>query len=120
MQVCDKFDLEKTMPRLAELPFHTERRTMTTLNRARDCVVSFSKGAPEAILPLCKEQLTSGGETGLDQADLLKQSSDLADQGYRVLAIAMRKFPDLPTDLSIDAIESELTLLGLVGLIDPP
>jgi len=117
---CDKFELEKSLPRLAELPFHADRRTMTTLNQVDDCVVAFSKGAPEAVLPLCKHQLTSQGETDLNEEALLKQSSDLAEQGYRVLAIAMRKFPGLPTDLSVDAVESELTLLGLVGLIDPP
>jgi Ca2+-transporting ATPase len=117
---CDKFELEKSLPRLAELPFHADRRTMTTLNQVGDSVVAFSKGAPEAVLSLCKHQLTSRGETELNKEALLKQSSDLAEQGYRVLAIAMRKFPGLPTDLSVDAVESGLTLLGLVGLIDPP
>jgi len=117
---CDKFELEKSLPRLAELPFHADRRTMTTLNQVDDYVVAFSKGAPEAVLPLCKHQLTSHGEIDLDKEALLKQSGDLADQGYRVLAIAMRKFPKLPSDLGVDAVESKLTLLGLVGLIDPP
>ena len=117
---CDKFKLEKALPRLAELPFHADRRTMTTLNQVDDSVVAFSKGAPEAILPLCRHQLTTQGEIDLNSEALLQQSSDLANHGYRVLAIAMRKFPKLPADLSVESVESELTLLGLVGLIDPP
>lgn len=117
---CDKFELEKSLPRLAELPFHADRRTMTTLNQVDDSVVAFSKGAPEAILPLCRHQLTTQGEIDLNREALLQQSSDLANHGYRVLAIAMRKFPKLPADLSVESVESELTLLGLVGLIDPP
>lgn len=117
---CDKFELEESLPRLAELPFHADRRTMTTLNQVDDNVVAFSKGAPEAILSLCKQQLTSQGEIELNREALLHKSNDLANNGYRVLAIAMRKFPTLPSDLSVESVESELTLLGLVGLIDPP
>jgi Ca2+-transporting ATPase len=116
----DKFDLEKTLPRLFELPFHADRRSMTTLNQAEGLVVAFSKGAPEAILTLCKDQLTSQGEVELDRDAVLEQSNELANQGYRVLAIAMRKFPSLPSDTRAEAIETELTFLGLVGLIDPP
>ena len=116
----DKFELEKTLPRLFELPFHADRRSMTTLNQTEDFVVAFSKGAPEAILTLCKDQLTSRGEIELDRPAILKHSNELANQGYRVLAVAMRKFPSLPSDTSAEAIEVDLTFLGLVGLIDPP
>ncbi|WP_455198732.1 cation-translocating P-type ATPase, partial [Kaarinaea lacus] len=116
----DKFELEETFPRLAELPFHADRRTMTTINQLDDSVVAFSKGAPEMVLPRCKNQLTREGEVPVDTETLLKKASELANKGYRVLAITMRRFPGLPTDLSIEAIESELTLIGLVGLIDPP
>ena len=95
---CDKFELEKLLPRLAELPFHADRRTMTTLNQVDDSVVAFSKGAPEAILPLCKHQLTTQGEIDLNNEALLQQSSDLANHGSRVLANDMRSFPKLLSD----------------------
>ena len=116
----DKTELEQRLPRLAELPFHADRRIMTSLNQVDDRVVAFCKGAPEAILPLCRNQLSSHGITELDRDALLQHSTELAHQGYRVLAIAMRDYSRLPADLSPAAIESELTLLGLVGLIDPP
>jgi Ca2+-transporting ATPase len=116
----DKFDLEMAQPRLAELPFHADRRTMTTLNQVNGSVLAFTKGAPEAILPLCSDQFTTSGKVALDKNVLLERSAHLANQGYRVLAIAMRRFAKLPENLTTSAIESELTLLGLVGLIDPP
>lgn len=116
----DKFDMEIAQPRLAELPFHADRRTMTTLNRVNGTVLAFTKGAPEAILPLCDNQLTTRGEVALDRTVLLERSAHLAHQGYRVLVIAMRRFAELPDELGPGAIESNLTLLGLVGLIDPP
>jgi len=116
----DKFELELSCPRLEELPFNADRRIMSTLNRIDDQVIVFSKGAPENIIPRCVNQLTSEGLVRIDNDDLLCQSDALAQSGYRMLVFATRSFDRLPGDLSADAIENELTLLGLVGLIDPP
>ncbi len=116
----DKFELELSCPRLEELPFNADRRIMSTLNRVDDHVIVFSKGAPENIIPRCVNQLTSEGLAQIDKDDLLRQSDALAQSGYRMLAFATRSFDRLPGDLSAEAIEDELTLLGLVGLIDPP
>ncbi len=116
----DKTVLETNCPRLAELPFHAERRIMSTLNQVDTGVIAFCKGAPESILPRCGNQLTSGGIQALDGDELLRQSERLANQGYRMLALACRSFDAMPADLSPETIESDLTLLALVGLIDPP
>jgi len=64
--------------------------------------------------------LTCAGITALDRDAVLEQAEQLANLGYRVLAIAMREFPQLPEIDSVDSLETELCLLGLVGLIDPP
>ncbi|MCP4387065.1 MAG: HAD-IC family P-type ATPase, partial [Gammaproteobacteria bacterium] len=116
----DKTELESAYPRLAELPFHADRRIMSTLNKMPDGITVFSKGAPENILPLCNNQLTAAGEARIDVDHLLQRSDRLAQQGYRMLALAIRRFETLPADLSTGTVENDMTLLGLVGLIDPP
>ena len=107
----DKARLSAELPRIAEIAFHADRRRMTTLHAHADGdVVAFVKGAPEAVLPRC---------TG-DHVDDVAEADALAGEGYRVLAIATRRFPELPARLEPDRVETDLELLGLVGLIDPP
>ncbi len=115
-----KHDIEAGFPRIAELAFDASRRAMTTLHTIDDEVAAFTKGAPEAVIPCCTKQLLSSGETAIDRQALLQQAEEMATEGYRVLALAMRRFPHLPDCITHDCIETELVLLGLVGLIDPP
>lgn len=116
----DKFELEQQHPRLAELSFSAERRTMTTLHKDNESVISFTKGAPEAVLPYCKEQLFEHGPEALDADAVLAQVEAMAGQAYRVLAVAVRRFDCLPDKLSPEETEDQLSFLGLIGLIDPP
>ena len=113
-----KQDLEVALPRVAEIPFDSTRKLMTTLHRDDDGVVAYVKGAPEVLLTRCSDRLTAAGTQALDQAEVSALAKRLADQGYRVLAVAQRRFDRLPVSLG-DA-EQALTLLGLVALIDPP
>ena len=108
----DKRALLEKMPRVAELPFDAERKCMTTLHRQGAGFIAFAKGAPERILPLCT------GGSGLAEAS--RQAETLAADGYRVLAVGCREWQELPDEISVDRIERELQLLGLVALIDPP
>ncbi len=105
-----KAELERRLPRLAELPFDSKRKLMTTLHREAAGVVAYVKGAPEVVLPRClaADQLTV----------VLEQAEALAAEGYRVLALAQRHFEGVPEDLT--TAEQGLSLLGLVALIDPP
>jgi len=114
----DKARLEAESPRVAEIPFDSSRKLMSTLHRRGDGIVAYVKGAPEVLLPRCRELLGDGGARELDREACLEQARALADQGYRVLAIAERHFETLPQPL--DQAERELTLLGLVALFDPP
>jgi Ca2+-transporting ATPase len=115
-----KHDLEERHPRLAELPFEAKRRRMTTLHTDGGKVLSFTKGAPEAVLPVCKSQLSLDGSEIPLSDDLHIQAERMASQGYRVLAIACRRFDAVPETLRSGEIEHDMQFVGLVGLIDPP
>ena len=117
---CDKAALEATAPRVAELPFDSIRKCMTTFHRASEEVVSFTKGAPEMLVEHCQTVLTPDGAAPIEQSRILEHAERMAAEGLRVLAVAYRLWPNLPPELSADNVERELTLLGLVGLLDPP
>jgi len=114
----DKRQLEGEAPRIREVPFDAERKRMATLHGEDGAVVSYVKGAPEAILPQANRRMTANGPAALDAGAVLDEAHRLAARGLRVLAIAMRRFDALPERL--EEAESELVFLGLVGLIDPP
>lgn len=101
-------------PRLATLPFDAQARLMATFHGAEGAVLVAVKGAPEAVLPLCNAQ--AGGET-FDVARWAARAESIAARGERVLALAMCEEARLPADRRIPR---NLTLLGLVGLADPP
>jgi Ca2+-transporting ATPase len=112
----DKPVLEQQFPRLSVIPFDSQRKQMTTLHRAGDGVVAYVKGAPETVLAQC----VSVSADGMKLDDALTAAGQLADAGYRVLALARRDLPAVPQPLQPESVERELTLLGLVALIDPP
>ncbi|MGB8410770.1 MAG: HAD-IC family P-type ATPase [Gallionella sp.] len=116
----DKAALEQTAPRFNELPFDSERKRMTTLHRAGAGAIAYTKGSPEAVLPLCASNLGSSGEQSIDHATLLQQAEAMAADGLRVLAFACRSWPALPAGEQNEELESELVFLGFAGLIDPP
>jgi Ca2+-transporting ATPase len=116
----DKATLAEEMPRVAELPFDAERKRMSTLHAEGSRIVAFVKGAPESVLPLCNSQLDGDGVSVLDINATLAWAEASANNGYRVLALALREFSSQPEPLDIETVESQLTLLGLVALLDPP
>ena len=107
-------------PRKAELPFSAERGRMTTLHQDGDGVLVFTKGAPELVVPLCREGLVGDLASRLDVPAIAAAVESMAVGGLRVLAIATRRLPGLPSDLVAETVESDLTLIALVGLRDPP
>lgn len=111
-------------PRNDVIPFDSRHRFMATLNHDHDHVhhtVAFLKGAPEQVLGMCRDQrLPDGSSNRLDQAYWHEQADSIAAQGQRVLAIATKAMPPEKTILEFEDIESDLTLLALIGLIDPP
>lgn len=112
--------LETEAPRIAELPFDSERKRMTTIHPAAGGAVSYTKGAPEALIPLCVDELGAAGKAPLDAGQRLAEAEAMAAEGMRVIAIACRRWSSPPEVADVVTIESAMTLVGLVGLIDPP
>jgi Ca2+-transporting ATPase len=115
-----KVSQEAIAPRLAELPFDSERKCMTTFHAAADGVVSFTKGAPECVIERCHNTLTADGLAPIEKSLVLERAARMAADGLRVLAVALRMWPRVPNTPAADSVERELTFLGLIGLIDPP
>lgn len=116
----DKTRLEQDMPRVAELPFDAERKRMTTLHSSAEGFIAFVKGAPEQILALCADAITSDGPAALDARKLLAEAEALANEGYRVLAFAVCTLDALPDSPQPEIPEQGFSFLGFAGLIDPP
>jgi len=116
----DKEVLILTSPRLGEIPFDSTRKRMTTFHRGHEGVMSFTKGAPEEVLDQCDTGLGESGPTPINKKAILERAEQMAANGLRVLGLAFREWPQMPTGLSPDTSECQLTFLGLVGLLDPP
>ena len=116
----DKAELEGQFERVQELPFDAERKRMSTLHRSGTGFIAYTKGAPESIIPLCSSQWQEGGEVPLQHEAVLAAADAMAAQGLRVLALASRPHAALPAPGEVESVESGMSLIGLVGLIDPP
>lgn len=116
----DKATLEQAKPRLAAIPFDSKRKQMTTLHRSPEGVIAYIKGAPERVLAQCSKAVRTDGPMVFEPEAVLAEAEQLANEGYRVLALAKREFTVLPEPLIPENTEQDLTFLGLVALIDPP
>ncbi len=116
----DKDTLEATNPRVQEIPFDSDRQCMTTLHRMGQSLISFTKGSPEKLLPLCESMLTQSGSVSLAADSLLEQAEHMANEGLRVLAVAYHHWDQVPTEMNSSTVECQLTFLGFAGLMDPP
>lgn len=106
-----KEKLNQRYPRLAELPFDSDRKLMTTVNQMDDKVVVIVKGAFDILASRC----TAG-----DLEAARKVSDHMSAQALRVLAVACKEIGRVPEHPTSEELEWELTFLGLVGMIDPP
>lgn len=113
--------LTQRYPRIAEIPFDSERKCMTTIHKEPDGgIISFTKGAAEVLLEKSINILKHENLAEIDTDDIIKKSDQISDDGLRVLAFAFRRWDALPSDISPETIETSLTFLGFVGLLDPP
>ena len=119
--------IESGMPRIAVEPFDSDRKRMTVVRGMDSHVLAFVKGAPEVLLERCTHILTDRGERELTKGDrdrMLEANHFMANDALRVLALAERSLGErgsgadgIPRDSEL---ERDLTLLGLIGLQDPP
>lgn len=104
-------DLGEKYPRLAEIPFDSDRKLMTTVNRIDGKIVVIVKGAFDVMAKRC----ISGD---LDAAKQMTES--MSRDALRVLAIAYKEIDALPEQITSEELENGLHFMGLVGMIDPP
>jgi calcium-translocating P-type ATPase len=112
---------QKKWPRTDVIPFESEHRFMATLHHDHaGHSFTYIKGAPEKILEMCDKQQTSGEDGPLKLDYWLKLTQMMAQQGQRLLAIAKKAENDKQHNLTFDDLKTGLTLLGIVGMTDPP
>lgn len=114
--------LRAQYPRVAEAPFDSERKMMSTLHADGSSVVQYTKGAPDVLLPLCDRIWIDGRAepmTDAHRAEIAARNHAMTGNALRVLAAAMRTYDALPDDTSPAALEQHLCFLGLTGMIDP-
>ncbi|MBX9952808.1 MAG: cation-transporting P-type ATPase [Candidatus Obscuribacterales bacterium] len=124
----ERTSLNAFMPRVAEVPFASERRRMSVIVESNEDVsvaapfTLYLKGAVETVLSLCTTALVNGKLVPVGEvlASALAANSELAKNGMRVLGFARRYLPNRPEEGGEADYESELVWLGLVAMIDPP
>jgi Ca2+-transporting ATPase len=118
-----KEKLEKTFPRLDEIPFQSEKQYMATLHPGDGRRVAYVKGAAEKILSLSKYQLKGSEVIPLEEVDaqaVLQANDAMAGEAMRVIATAYVDLPGDLEDLEDEHIRDNLVFVGLAGMADPP
>ena len=132
-------DLLKAYPREQEIPFDATRKRMTTIHRVhnpqsadispfneddKDVYVVAVKGAPDMVLEHCTRYQamddTQKKMTDQMRTTILDANKKMANDALRVLAVAFKIVKEIPEDISVDTMESDLIFVGLQGMIDPP
>lgn len=120
----DVEESKRLLQRVAEIPFDSGRKRMTTIHGGRSGDnYAFTKGALDVILLRCTHEMMNGMREPLTDSrvvEILGLSEQYAARGSRVMAAASRTFSSLPTNLDADVIENDLTFLGFVAISDPP
>lgn len=118
----NKNDLSKNEPRVAEAPFDSMRKMMSTVHSKDGAYIQYTKGAPDEVLKCCTKILKDGKVRDITEADrteILKKNKEYADRALRVLACSFKELSEIPADQSPEALEKDLVFCGLVGMIDP-
>ena len=111
------------MPRIEEVPFDSDRKLMTTINEVNGKYIVYTKGGVDELLKICNSYLDNG-EIKQDLEDyakvVRKNNEDMAKNALRVLACGYKIIDNKPTKDDMKNIESDITFIGMVGMIDPP
>ncbi|HLO33187.1 MAG TPA: cation-transporting P-type ATPase [Anaerolineales bacterium] len=115
--------VNRSLPRVHELPFDARRKRMTTIHREGYREIAFVKGAPREVLQLCTRILVNGQALPLTsqvRTEILAVNDDYARGALRVLALARRELPARMGAYTAENIEQDLTFIGLMAMMDPP
>ncbi|MFR2571764.1 MAG: cation-translocating P-type ATPase, partial [Clostridia bacterium] len=122
-----KLNYEKSIydktDRIAEIPFDSDRKLMTTINLVNGKYIAYTKGGVDELLNICKNYIFEGQlkEDIKEYANIIrKNNEEMAKDALRVLACAYKEFDTKPTEEELKNIENDLTFVGMVGMIDPP
>lgn len=110
-------------PRIKEIPFDSDRKLMTTVNKINDKYVVLTKGGVDELLARCNKYLYDGEERNdLENYKkvITKNNENMAKDALRVLSMAYKEIDHEPTDEEMKDIEQDLIYVGMVGMIDPP
>ncbi len=132
----DLDEMERSIPRVFEIPFDSRRKRMTTIHKidpnqasseffacGKSKRIAFIKGAPKEVLDLCTSVCVQGGIVPLTMEiheAVMAANDTFARDGLRVLAVAQRALPDGVLNYEAEQTESELVFVGLVAMMDPP
>ena len=111
------------MPRIKEIPFDSDRKLMTTVNKIGEKFVVCTKGGVDELLNRCTKYILNGEiKTDLDDyKNQIKENNEkMAKDALRVLAMGYKELDHEPTDEEMKDIENDLIYIGMVGMIDPP
>jgi P-type Ca2+ transporter type 2C len=133
-----KSDLDQLVPRVAEVPFESERKRMSTIHRfpqtgkpvpeplkglGEKPYLCFTKGSADGLLDISREVWTDGRREPMTEEwrkRISAANEQLAGKGVRVLGIAFRAMDEAPKTLNSGEVERDLVFIGLIGMIDPP
>ncbi len=128
-------EMQRTVtPRIAELPFDSRRKRMSTIHQLEEPVngcrkIAYIKGAPKEVMELCTSEYKQGREkelTDVQRSRIMEANDSFAGKGLRVLAVACRllsdheNLPDSLSEYTPELIEQNMILIGLVAMEDPP
>lgn len=119
----NKEELYKKYPRIAEIPFDSERKMMTTIHKAGRKYRIITKGAPDVLLSKCtKYDVNNSVQTmNFSVKNRIEQENKyMADKALRVIAVSYADIDYLPSKITTETIENNLVFVGLIGMIDPP
>ena len=118
----NKSDIIKREIRIAELPFDSNRKMMTTIYKNEDNYIQYTKGAPDIIIKHCNKILIDDEIKDLNEElknKIIRENKNMADKALRVLSCAIKYYEKIPSEINSDVLENNLIFIGLIGMIDP-
>jgi len=119
----NKFNLYKQKNRVADIPFDSTRKMMSTIHKDGINYLVITKGAPDVLLKKCTKYYNGINTKNIDYSDIRKieeANRKMADKALRVIAIAYKNISNIPSKIESSNIENDLVFVGLIGMIDPP